>query len=122
ETAKMSAPRDAPRYTGVRTFAGQRLVTLDGPAGPGVRAAVVGVPFDTATSWRTGARFGPEAIRSASALLRPWHPLHEVRALDACVVDAGDVASTHGNAERSAAQVAAALAPLCAAGTVPLLL
>jgi agmatinase len=118
----MSAPRDAPRYTGVRTFAGQRLVTLSEAAAPGVRAAVVGVPFDTATSWRTGARFGPEAIRSGSALLRPWHPCHQVRALDAAVVDAGDVAITPGNAERSTGQVAAALAPLCAAGTVPLLL
>jgi agmatinase len=118
----MSAPRDAPRYTGVRTFAGQSLVTLPEAAAPGVRAAVVGVPFDTATSWRTGARFGPEAIRSSSALLRPWHPRHEVRALDAGVVDAGDVAITPGNAERSAEQVAAALSPLCAAGTVPLVL
>jgi agmatinase len=118
----MSAPRDAPRYTGVRTFAGQKLLTLPEAAAAGVRAAVVGVPFDTATSWRTGARFGPEAIRSASALLRPWHPLHEVRALDAGVVDAGDVAITPGNAERSAAQIAAALEPVCAAGTVPVLL
>jgi agmatinase len=118
----MNAPRDAPRYTGVRTFAGQPLVTLPEAAGPGVRAAVVGVPFDTATSWRTGARFGPETIRSASALLRPWHPRHEVRVLDAGVVDAGDVAITPGNAERSAAQIAAALGPLCATGTVPLLL
>jgi agmatinase len=55
-------------------------------------------------------------------LLRPWHPRHEVWALDAGVVDAGDVAITPGNAERSTAQVAAALGPLCAAGTVPLLL
>jgi agmatinase len=118
----MSTPRDAPRYTGVRTFAGQRLVTLSEAARADVRAAVVGVPFDTATSWRTGARFGPEAIRSASTLLRPWHPLHEVRALDAGVVDAGDVAITPGNAQRSAEQVAAALGPLCAAGTVPVVL
>src|SRR5436309_2380422 len=29
----------------------------------GVDAAVVGVPFDTATSYRSGARFGPEGIR-----------------------------------------------------------
>ncbi len=28
----------------------------------GVDAAVYGIPFDTATSYRTGARFGPEAI------------------------------------------------------------
>ena len=33
--------------------------------------AVLGVPFDTATSFRTGARFGPAAIRDQSQLLRP---------------------------------------------------
>jgi agmatinase len=118
----MSTPREAPRYTGVRTFAGQRLATLAEAGSREVRAAIVGVPFDTATSWRAGARFGPEAIRSASALLRPWHPGLEVRALDAAVVDAGDAAITPGNAQRSAEQLAAALAPLCAAATVPVLL
>src|ERR1700740_961305 len=119
----MSAPRDAPRYTGVRTFAGQRLVTLSEAAAPGVRAAVVGVPFDTATSWRTGARFGPEAVRSASSLLRPWHPVHRVEVLRAdAVIDAGDIGVPPGNAQRTSEQIAAALAPVCAAGAVPLVL
>ena len=64
----------APRYTGIRTFARCPYVTdLEG-----VDVAVFGVPFDTATSFRPGARFGPEAIRSASALLRPWHPALQV--------------------------------------------
>lgn len=119
----MSA-REAPRFTGVRTFAGLPHVTLQSArAGAGARAAVVGVPFDTATSWRTGARFGPEAIRSASALLRPWHPLHGVEVLaPGAVLDAGDVAITPGNAARSAEQVATALAPLCEAGIVTLAL
>jgi agmatinase len=84
---------------------------------------VVGVPFDTATSWRPGARFGPEAIRSASVLLRPWHPGHGVEVFESLgAVDAGDVAITPGNAARSADQIAEALSPLCAAGTVPLVL
>ena len=58
----------APRYTGVRTFA--RLPHVELPRDD-VDAAVIGVPFDTATSFRRGARFGPEAIRAASMLLRP---------------------------------------------------
>ena len=48
----------------------------------GVDAAVFGIPFDTATSYRTGARFGPEAIRSASALLRPYNPALEVNVVE----------------------------------------
>jgi agmatinase len=84
---------------------------------------VIGVPFDTATSWRPGARFGPEAIRSASTLLRPWHPIHAVEVLAGDqVVDAGDAAITPGNAARSAEQLAAALSPICAAGIAPVVL
>src|ERR687889_219674 len=56
----------APRYTGVRTFA--RCPHVTDPAG--VDVAVVGVPFDTATSMRPGARFGPAGIRDPSLLLR----------------------------------------------------
>ena len=108
-----------PRYTGVRTFA--RLPhtrDLDG-----VDVAVVGVPFDTATSYRPGARFGPEAIRAGSTLLRPYHPAVAVDVLGSVtVVDHGDVAITPGNAERTAAQIARGLAPVLAAGAVSLVL
>src|SRR5256885_2390117 len=102
---------DVPRYTGVRTFA-----SLPQAAGPdGLRAAVLGIPFDTATSYRAGARFGPEAIRSASALLRPYEPALEVDALDGAA-DCGDVAVTPGNAERTVGQIAASLEPFASGG------
>jgi agmatinase len=109
----------APRYTGVRTFA--RCPLVRDPAG--VDVAAVGVPFDTATSFRPGARFGPEAIRSASALLRAWHPLLEVDVFAGrSIVDFGDIDITPGNAERTTDQVAAGLAPLLSAGVVPIVL
>ena len=47
----------------------------------GVDAAIVGVPFDTATSMRPGARFGPAGIRDASLLLRPYNPAQDVDGL-----------------------------------------
>jgi agmatinase len=122
----MSSRRSAPRYTGIRTFASLEhtpLATLGAAGAAYPQVAVVGVPFDTATSWRPGPRFAPEAIRSASVLLRPWHPGHGVDVLrTGAVVDAGDVATTPGNAARTTEQVAEALAPLCAAGTAPLVL
>jgi agmatinase len=121
----VSDPRRAPRYTGVRTFAGLAQGPLQARGGPGgsSRALVAGIPFDTATSWRAGARFGPEAIRSASALLRPWHPGHGVEVFESlAVLDAGDVAITPGNAARSADQIAEALAPVSAAGTAVVVL
>jgi agmatinase len=115
-------PRDAsaaPRYTGVRTFARCPHVR----SVEGVDVAAVGVPFDTATSFRPGARFGPEAIRSASVLLRPWHPVLEVDVFaERSVIDYGDLDVTPGNAERTAEQVAEGLRPLLAAGAVPIVL
>src|SRR5947209_2673972 len=120
-------PADAPnqpRYAGVRTFANLPHVPLAAaPRDERVDAAVLGAPFDTATSFRPGARFGPEAIRSASALVRPYHPTHSINVFEALtVVDGGDLAVTPGNAQRTAEQLGGALEPLIRAGVVPLFL
>ena len=86
----------------------------------GVDGAVYGIPFDTATSYRTGPRFGPEAIRSASALIRPYHPVHDVNVVDALsIVDYGDVPVSPGDTERTYGQVEEALAPIVDAGVFP---
>jgi len=115
-------PPDAsvlPRFAGVRTFG--RCPHVTDPAG--VDAAIVGVPFDTATSFRSGARFGPEAIRSSSMLLRPYNPALAVDVFGTLsVVDWGDVAITPGNAERTTAQVADGLRPLLEAGVATIVL
>lgn len=110
---------DAPRYTGVRTFAGlPHMRETDG-----VDVAVVGAPFDTATSYRPGARFGPEGIRAGSALLRPYHPAMGIDVFgEQRVVDWGDLALTPGNAEKTVGQIASGLRPLIHAGVTPLVL
>lgn len=96
----------APRYTGVRTFA--RCPHVTDPAG--VDLAIVGVPFDTATSYRSGARFGPEAVRAGSSLLRPYNPALDVDVFEALsIVDWGDLAITPGNVERTLEQSAEGL-------------
>jgi agmatinase len=116
-------PPDAsasPRYVGVRTFARLPHVSLPDD---NVDAAVLGVPFDTATSFRPGARFGPEAIRSASALLRPYHPALDIDVFGTLsLVDGGDIDVTPGNALRTTEQIDAALGPVLRAGIVPLVL
>jgi agmatinase len=108
-----------PRYAGPATFA--RLPRLDEVSRADV--AVLGVPFDTATSFRPGARFGPEGIRSASALLRPYDPALDVDVFAGrSVVDAGDIDVTPGNALRTTEQIAAALQPVLEAGATPIVL
>ncbi len=80
-----------PRFAGRSTFA--RIPEIDRV--PDYDVAILGVPFDGGTSYRPGARFGPQAVRQASRHLRPaYHvelgcsPLEETR-----VADAGDVAA-----------------------------
>ena len=108
-------PMLAPRYTGVRTFA--RLPHVEVPHRD-VDAAVIGVPFDTATSFRSGARFGPEAIRAGSTLLRPYHPVLDVDVFGTLsVVDGGDLAVTPGNALRTTEQIDAGLRPVLGPGS-----
>ncbi len=115
-------PLDAqviPRFAGIRTFMRAPHVTDLA----GVDAAVFGIPFDTATSFRTGARFGPEAIRSASALIRPYHAALEVNVVDALsIVDYGDLPVSPGDTERTYGQVEEAMLPLLTADAFPLAL
>jgi agmatinase len=86
----------------------------------GVDVAVYGIPYDTATSYRTGPRFGPEAIRSASALIRPFHPAHDVNVVEALsIVDYGDLPVSPGDTERTYGQVEDALGPIVDAAVFP---
>jgi agmatinase len=115
-------PLDAqviPRFAGVRTFMRAPHVTDLA----GVDAAAFGIPFDTATSYRTGPRFGPEAIRSASSLIRPYHPVLEVNVVESLsIVDYGDVPVSPGDTERTYGQIEEAMQPLVDAGVFPLAL
>jgi agmatinase len=62
-------PTKVPRFNGISTFA--RLPTMSTVDRTDV--AIVGIPFDAGTTYRPGARFGPEAIRNASRLLRRYN-------------------------------------------------
>ncbi|MDD9955565.1 MAG: agmatinase [Anaerolineaceae bacterium] len=109
----------SPRYGGVRSFMRLPHVTqLDG-----VDFAVAGVPFDTGATYRVGARFGPEAIRSASVLLRPYHPDQEVALFPTLSgVDYGDLPTVPGYLPRSHRDIAAAAETLFRAGVTPVFL
>ena len=110
----------APRYTGIRTFARFPHVPEDLQH---VDAAIIGVPFDTATTMRPGARFGPAGIRDASMLLRPWNTAQRVNVFETLsIVDRGDVHVTPGNAEKTTQQIAEQLEPVIRKGVTPLVL
>src|SRR6478752_5925385 len=63
---------------------------------------LVGMPFDTAASFRVGARFAPQAILQSSMTLFPYHPLHDVDAFDDTnASDSGDLPVIRHNIHRS---------------------
>ncbi len=95
-----------PRYAGPATFA--RLPRLDEVGGT-ADVAVVGVPFDTGVSYRPGARFGGNAIREASRLLRPYNPAQDASPFAlAQVADAGDIAANPFDIDEAVETVQAA--------------
>lgn len=58
----------------------------------GVDVAVVGIPFDSGTSYRSGARFGPRKIREASLLLWGYNQILEIAPAEKLrIVDYGDI-------------------------------
>jgi guanidinobutyrase / D-arginase len=104
----MDASR-TPRFAGPPTFA--LLPRRDEVSRCDV--AVAGVPFDSGTSYRPGARFGPGAVRQGSRLLRPWHPGLGVGPLTAQqVADAGDIACNPFDINEAVDQIQAAAAEL----------
>ena len=114
-----------PGHAGVgTTFAGRRLV-LEPEGLAGVDVAVVGAPFDDASSNRPGSRYGPRAIRAADdggASGRP-HMTLGLDPLDVLdVVDFGDIAPVPGDLAASHERLRAALRAVLGAGAVPLVL
>jgi len=83
-----------PTYAGVTSFMRRRL-TRDLT---GVDLVVWGIPFDSAVSNRPGTRFGPQAVRRASAIFDgdPQYPFQADPFETLAVVDYGDCALDFG--------------------------
>ncbi|GAA6192217.1 agmatinase [Phaeobacter sp. NW0010-22] len=80
---------DLARFSGPNTF--MRLPQVD--ALDGVDVAVLGIPQDIGTSWRSGTRFGPKQIRAESAMIRPYNMATGAAPFDSLqIADIGDLA------------------------------
>lgn len=107
----------SPRFTQISTFA--RLPVTQDLAD--VRALFVGIPFDDGTTYRTGARFGPSAIRQGSRLLRPFNPFVGVYPFDDMnAADYGDINVVPGYMEDTMAVISRDISDIISKGrTVP---
>ena len=103
-------------YLGELSF-GRRRYTRDLD---GVDIAVVGIPFDSGTVNRPGARFGPRAIREQTSLVAcyPWgiYPW-DFNPFERCnVIDYSDIAFTTAYPERMVTAVEHHVGSILAAG------
>jgi agmatinase len=109
------------------TFLGVDRCDLDDPSSfADADVVIVGAPFDGGTSYRSGARFGPQAMRSACYLAhdgsRPSLAMRVDGLQDMRVVDAGDVELYSGDAVRSCADLELVIEKIAQSGAIPLVL
>jgi agmatinase len=110
-----------PTYGGALSFM-RRFYARDAK---GADLAIWGVPFDAATSNRPGSRFGPQAIRRASAILEGdpqypfgFDPFEKLAVVDLgdCALDYGLVADTPHEIEKQAKEILSTGATLLTLG------
>ena len=106
-----------PRFAEVKTFMRLPYVKTT----ENIDYAVVGVPFDTGVTYRTGQRFGPSAIREISSLVKPYNIPQDVNVVEELSgVDYGDVPVNPGYILNSYDRMVATLTPLVEAGVIPI--
>jgi agmatinase len=108
-----------PRFAGIPTLF--RLPHITDPARLDI--ALVGVPFDGGTSFRTGARMGPRHVREQSAMIRPYNPVLRVSPFSQLrVADLGELSVNPLSIEDTYARITKGLKPILDADTIPMCL
>ncbi|UCF92812.1 MAG: agmatinase [Desulfobacterales bacterium] len=116
-TYKPITPQELPKFAGIKTF--MRLPHTRTLAD--VDFAIVGIPWDGGTSYRTGQRSGPDAVRKVSVTLRPYNLAQDIDLFDACSgVDYGDLAVIPGYIEDTYRMIEAELDSLVQCGVIPI--
>jgi len=112
-------PATAPRSAGIASFL--RLPVASEPGAiPSVDVLIRGVPFDGGSAFRPGARFGPRAVREASALSSPFSGALGVDVFrELAAADGGDVAAASASVSHVVEAVAEHAQAVAASGVIP---
>lgn len=86
------------------------------------KIVLYGAPFDSTTSFRPGARFGPAAMRYESFGLETYSPYQDADLTDCAVFDSGDMELCFGSSEAALADIEARADEILADGKLPLLM
>ncbi len=109
----------SPRFAEVNTF--MRLPNVK--TTEDIDYAIVGVPFDTGVTYRPGQRFGPNAIREISSLIKPYNVPQKVNVVETLSgVDYGDVSVNPGYITDTYERMEEGLLPIAEGGAIPICL
>ena len=86
------------------------------------KIVLFGAPFDSTTSFRPGARFGPSAMRHESFGLETYSPYQDKDLSDYAVFDSGDLELCFGSAEAALQDIEERTEEILSAGKLPLLM
>lgn len=86
------------------------------------RIVLYGAPFDSTTSFRPGARFGPAAIRHESFGLETYSPYQDKDLEDCRIFDSGDMELCFGSAEMALSDIEKRASVIIGDGKLPFLL
>lgn len=110
-----------PAFAGIKTFLKTPYVE-DISQIDKFDVAFLGVPFDAGTTYRSGARFGPQSVRNISALYDSYNlDLAVDLEQELSIGDAGDVFVIPANIEKSFDQISKAVSYIYEKGTFPVI-
>lgn len=109
--------------SGISTFLGARVLppVREELERAGVKAAVLGLPWEGTNTCRPGASYGPRSIRRATEHYLSYHGEFQVDLFDALgLADCGDVSIVPGNAQRTFERAERCIAEIYEAGAFPI--
>ncbi|HET9141247.1 agmatinase family protein [Actinophytocola sp.] len=113
---------ELPHFAGINTFLKATYLEDVRQCGE-FDVAVLGAPFDGGTTYRSGARFGPQGIRKISALYGPYSFELGVDLRESITIaDLGDVFTIPANIEKTFDQISKAVSHVYASGAFPVVL
>jgi len=113
---------ELPHFAGINTFMKAPYVEDVKDVGQ-YDAAVLGIPFDSGTTYRPGTRFGPQGVRRISALYTPYNYEMGVDLREQMTLcDVGDVFTIPANLEKSFDQITRGVSHVASSGALPIMI
>ena len=111
-----------PQFAGINTFLRSPYVEDINQIGQ-YEVAFVGAPFDMGTTYRSGTRFGPEAVRRISGVYDSYSPDIGMDLLEEITIgDAGDIFVIPSNIEKTFDQIDLGVSHILESGSFPVIM